>query len=151
MTKTTIDGRSVPIEPGSKTIISFSRGNDDPSEAGRWEFWTLMGPTGATVTRCHEGADPGESFCRMKGQREYKSPWKRSRFADQLHPATLDELESWLNTHPECVPHAKSGELGGAGVSVVKECGRYQVVRDAPWHRLGTPRGIPAGFRRMAR
>jgi hypothetical protein len=151
MTTTKIDGRPVPIEPGSKTIISFSAGRRGPDEAGKWEFWTLMGPAGAAVIRCQEGADPGESFCRMTGQGEHASPWRKSRFTDHLHPATIDELESWMNTHPECVPHAKTGELGGAKVRVVKEGRRYQVVLDEPWLRLAMPRGIPARLRGIAR
>ena len=150
MTETTIDGRPVSIEPGSKTIISFSEGRGGPDEAGRWEFWTLMGPAGAVVTRCHEGADPGECFSGKRGPRENERPWKKSRFADQLHPATIDELESWMNTHPEYIAHAKSGELGGANVRVVKEGGRYWVVSDAPWLRFATSRGIHARSRRMA-
>jgi len=151
MTKTKIAGRPVPIEPGPKTIISFSGERSGPDRAGRWEFWTLMGPAGAAVTRCHEGVDPGERFCRMEGQRKYESLWKKSRSSDQLHPATIDDLESWMNTHPEFVPFAKSGELGGAKVRVVKEGGRCRVVSDAPWLRLATPRGIPARSRKMAR
>ena len=150
MTKTRINGQPVPIEPGSKTIISFSGGSSSPGEACRWEFWTLMGPAGAAVIRCHEGADPGESFCPRNGQGEHFRLRKKSRFADQLHPATIDELESWMNTHPDCVPHARTGELGGAKVRVVKEGGRYQVVLDEPWLRLSKPRGIPARLRGMA-
>jgi hypothetical protein len=144
--KTSIDGRTVSIEPGPKTIISFSGGR-----GGRLEFWTLMGPSGAAVTSCHEGADPGERFCRMKRQRECQSRWKRSRFADQLHPATIDELESWMNSHPEHVPHARSGELGGAKVRVVKDGGRYRVVLDSSWIRLALPKGIPAPSWRLDR
>jgi hypothetical protein len=68
----------------------------------------------------------------MEGQRGYGSLWKKSRFADQLHPATIDDLESWMNTHPEYLPYAKCGELGGAKVRVVKEGGRCRVISDAP-------------------
>jgi len=151
MTRTEIDGRLVTIEPGTKTIISFSAGRGGPGEAGRWEFWTLMGPAGAVVTRCHEGADPGECFCRMKGLREYGRTWKKSRFAEQLHPATVDELESWMNTHPDYVPHAKFGEIGGVKVRVVKEGRSYRVVSDAPWFRMATLSGMPARSRGIAR
>ena len=143
MPTTRIDGQPIPIEPGPKTIISFS-GGESPGRTGRWEFWTLMGPSGAAVTSCHEGADPGERFSRMGGQRELQYLARKSRFAFQLHPATVDELESWMNSHPEHVPHARSGELGGAKVRVVKDGRRYRVVSDNLRLRFAMPKGILA-------
>ena len=134
---TTIAGRDVPIEPGPRTIIRFSGGRG-ANEEGDWEFWTAVGPIEAmkdgtparkkTAARCRPGADPGERFLRMEGAPGYERGWAIARVAEFLRPATIGELERWLDEHPDDARYAEAGEVGGDKVRVVNEGGRYRVI-----------------------
>jgi hypothetical protein len=67
----------------------------------------------------------------MEGDPDYKEAWERARRAKRLRPATLDEVELWLNGHASDACHAESGQAGGERIRVVFEDGCYRVVPDA--------------------
>jgi hypothetical protein len=110
MRTTEIAGREVPIQPGPPVTITFSGGAAGPSDAGVYEFWTLVIPQGATIVfdtaRQRTGDDPGERWRRMEHAPGYEESYKRAKKAQHMKPAAIKLVEDWLNKHPadaECI------------------------------------------------
>jgi hypothetical protein len=123
MEKTTIAGREVPIKQGPKIVVSFSGGKVGAEEAGPWEFWVLVGKDGrGTIGRCHPGSDPGERWRRMEGARGYERHWEKAQSAEYLRPASVADVEVWLNepSHQRDARFAESVEIDGKAMTIVR-------------------------------
>jgi hypothetical protein len=118
---TKINGRTVPIEQGERTVVCFNDGAGGKHEAGGWEFWTAWA-TGAegTTARTRPGIDPGERFQRMEGEPGYQQHWARASTATRLAPTTAENLISWLNSHAKDSPFATYCRVGGRTMRVVR-------------------------------
>jgi hypothetical protein len=123
MEKTTIAGREVPIKQGPKIVVSFSGGKVGAEEAGPWEFWVLVGKDGrGTIGRCHPGSDPGERWRRMESARGYERHWEKAQSAEYLRPASVADVEVWLNepSHQRDARFAESVEIDGKAMTIVR-------------------------------
>jgi hypothetical protein len=115
MEKTKIGAREIPIRRGAKTIVRFSGGNGGPAEAGDWEFWTVVGPErGGDIGRCRAGADPGERWRRMEGAKGYEKLYAwASTSAQYMRPASVAEVEVWLNKNQKDARFAEAAQVDG--------------------------------------
>jgi hypothetical protein len=95
---TVVEGRSLPIAPGEVTVVSFSKGRGGAHEEGPWEFWTAVRPTDSEpcTTRCKLGDDPGQRFRRTRDRSGEAWCYLVVKAAPDIHPATADEVQSWL-------------------------------------------------------
>ncbi len=116
---TRIAGRTVPVEPGDVTTCRFSAGHHGKSEAGEWEFWTIYNDTSRFSARCRAGRDPGERFRRMERPEGYEKHWEVASTAKGIQPATLEEVNGWLDGHSDDAKHAVSCRVGSERWKVV--------------------------------
>lgn len=101
MNTTKIADRDVPVESGEVVTRRFSAGRHGESEAGDFEFWTIFRDRYSYAVRCRAGADPGERFRIMEGEEGYERHWEIAATAKGIRPATQDEVDNWLETHPD--------------------------------------------------
>jgi len=131
METTEIDGRTVPIDQGPRTFISFSMGSGGRSEAGTWEFWACEGPRGRVVSRCRPGADPGKRVREIETSPadEERATWPYVRETERLRPARADEVARWLNMdgHRNDRPNDGPHEVEGKNVRVRGQHGGYMI------------------------
>src|SRR5258708_5477735 len=117
---TQIDGRTIPVQPGPRTIVVFSHQCHPADPPGPYEFWAAQNQVGAVVGRRPAGRDPGERFRTMEGATGHESLWAAARTAVLVRPATRAEVLAWLNSHLDDAPCAGECEVNGIGCRITR-------------------------------
>jgi hypothetical protein len=116
---TDIAGRLVPIGRGIPSVVRFAGGRLGEREAGVWQFWTAVDDLERRITtRCREGRDPGERFRATETRPQEHDSWLVVSRAKVIRPATMQEVNGWLQAHPADAPYAESGRIGDKSVRV---------------------------------
>lgn len=123
-----IAGRTVPIRPGKKTVMSFTGGKGGPEEAGLWELWTLIAPPWKDRARIRADQDPGERWRRMEGTPGYEHSWEIAKKVEYLRPASAKDVVDWLNSHLKDAEFADWCEIDGQRFKVTPAPHRLEPV-----------------------
>jgi len=129
---TTIAGREIPIIEGDPSVVRFSGGRRRKSEAGSYEFWTILGKRAKSTARSLAGTDPGERFRRMAKSEADADSWQIAVNANIIRPATEEEVIGWLKIKPGDSPFAEFCQIGSKKTRIVK-AGRGLAFEHGEW------------------
>ena len=99
--------RNIPVvmqdrlgKPASNTLRWFCGDEKGVHETRGYAFWSVLaGPVPLMVFRVESGR-PMESELRDRGRMTVRQVDVLHKFADRVMPATADEVELWLKSHP---------------------------------------------------
>ena len=120
MPTTNVLGRDIPIRDGPKSIVSFSSGARGPQEAGRYALWTAIlkadrdGVVRGYTIRSLESLPPGARYDRHPDDPRYHDMREGLKDCAYITPASVAEIESWLQGHRKDAAFASEAEVGGA-------------------------------------
>ena len=104
-----IGARNIPVvmedrsgKPAESTLLWFCA--DQGGVTQGYAFWSVLaGPVSLMVLRVASG-HPMESELNHGGEMTLRQVDLLQRFADRVMPATADEVNLWLQSHPEHAP-----------------------------------------------
>ena len=99
--------RNVPVvmedrlgKPAANTLRWFCGDENGAHETRRYTFWSVLaGPVPLMVFRVANGL-PIESELRDRADMTQRQIDVLHKFADRVMPATADEVDLWLKSHP---------------------------------------------------
>ena len=102
-----IGARNIPVvmqdrlgKPASTTLRWFCGDEKGVHETRGYAFWSVLaGPVPLMVFRVENGR-PMESELRDDGRMTARQVDVLHKFADRVMPATADEVDLWLKSHP---------------------------------------------------
>jgi hypothetical protein len=98
---TKIAGRDVPLAPGDLVTAVFTG-----VDAGTWEFWVAVYPVPEGMMertgRVRQNVDPGKRFRDLETSPDpnERNLWPEVSNTVRVQPATMEQWEGWLVTHP---------------------------------------------------